>query len=1489
MLDERQKKLAAAILAVREGRVTATEAAALVKDPKSSATDFFKIGGNGDAHRLPDPQLIEAALAGAGMSDEETKLFSVADPDKADQIARKTLFNVAPTMPPENNSTERPSTTRLRRPSRITERERYSIKREYARGGQGRIMIARDNVVGREVALKELLPELQEQQGGTPATAGVETIGVVERFLREAKVTGQLEHPNVVPVYEIGKQESGSLYYTMKFVRGQTMAERLRDIDRLQLPREKKLALRLKLLEPFQGICNAVAFAHSRGVIHRDLKPQNIMVGDFGETVLLDWGLARVKGQDDKIGKQLTLLATNMISESLMRQSSDGGLTVDGTVFGTPHYMPPEQARADLREIDEQSDVYSLGAILYEILTGAPPYDGPTAGFILQQVMSGPPRKIKEREPHAPPDLMALCEFAMAHDKGRRMKTALQLASEIQAYRDGGQLKVYTYGAFEQARRAIARHRGAVIAALLTLLLLLGGGTSFFVIVISEKAEAESSQAAAEADRDQTNASLLKAQQARDAQQRLERQQAIERDQKRKARESEIRSLQDAIARMRVEPLLRDVAARVTQYEDIEDRGRVIEMLPAERSSNANLLMSVLGFFAAQETLISLQASGDDALEAQLAAEIARQKKTLSSARLLAARLATYNSEFAQAELLMAGTEAAPAELEAARKAMTRTRDAMLSVQRKNIADALADIAQGLMREGRKGPSLFEYIEKLKGYHERQTVELLTAALAPLATRAKAKSTDWPRADLDVGILSCRVLGKLELPLETVPPLLDFLQAFPPVPLRLECALALCDTRSPACALPLARFARAKGADLWPRIEPAFAVVPMPEQMRRESDMDTVLCRAVFLLAHADFKAAIEACNDVVGRDADNAEARILRGRAYARSGNAERALEEFKAAITSAPGSAIPKLARGQLLASQGQHQQAIRDYSSALASEEGNVSALILRGESRLATFDYELAIQDFSRAIELDPWRLEALVDLARVYEARRENGSANAAFRRATDADPYYQDAWARRGMMHRANGDHRPAIEYLTRALEINPRDWRCWSTRAQSHAVLQEWTEAVNDANMALQLDPDDVDSLLVRAETLIRIGENDSTRQKAMVDLRKAVKLAPDDFGGWFMLAETAGKLKLFEEAAAAAARARCLAPFGAIQAKVSSDDMLALELDMRAEIALVSNPTDFAGQLARARGLANMAGIDRLAQTRAALTLVRQLAQDEALTTQNAPYLAAVARRLAAALFNSGFFSDALGVCALLDSLKLAKQEDLYFAARVATRLGGQQRDARLLFVGADESDRAQLERETNAKPQSERDKLKEQSFANALLLLGRAAQAGFGDSARVTAESEFVPLRAHAQWAQTLKQINDAAADKALQARVAAREPLNIVYVSWLFPEGQAKSKGLRVRDVLFTIGDKQIKALDQLKRVLGGQSASYALTLRRYRMDDNGGFVQRLEAGKPLFDVDGLPVWEFEEIVLDMQPGQLGIRVEEGVVPRERVIP
>jgi serine/threonine-protein kinase len=204
---------------------------------------------------------------------------------------------------------------------------------------------------------------------------------LIERFLREAKVTGQLEHPNIVPVYEIAARDDGSVFYTMKLVRGKTMAHRLLAIQRDPgLSPQQKLAERLKLLDPYIDICNAVAYAHSRGVIHRDLKPANIMLGEFGETLVLDWGLARVHGQQDSSTVRRKAVE-QAFSPSLVQEDAAG--TLAGAVLGTPAYMPPEQARGELDKLDDRADVYALGAILYEILAGRPPYEGANARDVL--------------------------------------------------------------------------------------------------------------------------------------------------------------------------------------------------------------------------------------------------------------------------------------------------------------------------------------------------------------------------------------------------------------------------------------------------------------------------------------------------------------------------------------------------------------------------------------------------------------------------------------------------------------------------------------------------------------------------------------------------------------------------------------------------------------------------------------------------------------------------------------------------------------------------------------------------------------------------------------------------------------------------------------------------------------------------------------------------------------------------------------------------
>jgi tRNA A-37 threonylcarbamoyl transferase component Bud32 len=302
----------------------------------------------------------------------------------------------------------------------IDEKERYRERITLGEGGMGRINLTTDKRIGRDVAMKVLRRRYATQAD------------TLARFVREARIQGQLEHPSIVPVYDLGKRANGDVFFTMKRVRGKSL-EQIIDghIARDRECMEKYP--RRELLRAFSNACLAVDFAHTRGVLHRDLKPANIMLGDFGEVYVLDWGLSKVAGVKDE-----DLLDSQDPVELPQDQSAK---TAQGAVLGTPGYMSPEQARGETDRMDSRSDVYSLGVILYEMLALQPLHSRGRPSAMMVSTMRGVDGRPSFRSPQRsiPPELDAICVKAIQLNPEHRFASARELHNAIVRYLDGEQ------------------------------------------------------------------------------------------------------------------------------------------------------------------------------------------------------------------------------------------------------------------------------------------------------------------------------------------------------------------------------------------------------------------------------------------------------------------------------------------------------------------------------------------------------------------------------------------------------------------------------------------------------------------------------------------------------------------------------------------------------------------------------------------------------------------------------------------------------------------------------------------------------------------------------------------------------------------------------------------------------------------------------------------------------------------------------------------
>ena len=387
------------------------------------------------------PETSLAALA-AGRSTRES-LARIGDAD-----IEASLAELGRTCIPDGEDPDRTATYTVG--TATSDGQRFRVLRPHARGGLGAVFVALDTELHREVALKQILDSHADDETSRA------------RFLLEAEITGGLEHPGIVPVYGLGTYSDGRPYYAMRFIRGDSLKESLERFHADEAlrsdPGRRALELR-KLLRRFTDVCNAIDYAHSRGVLHRDIKPGNIIVGRHGETLVVDWGLAKATGQTGPESGERTLVPSS---------TSGSAETLPGSALGTPAYMSPEQAEGDLEHLGPRSDVYSLGATLYCLLTGRPPFGG-EAPEVIPAVQKGefpPPRTI---DASIDPALEAVCLKAMAPKPEDRYGSCGALAEDIERWMADEPVIAWREPFSRRARRWARRNRTVMTAVAVAL------------------------------------------------------------------------------------------------------------------------------------------------------------------------------------------------------------------------------------------------------------------------------------------------------------------------------------------------------------------------------------------------------------------------------------------------------------------------------------------------------------------------------------------------------------------------------------------------------------------------------------------------------------------------------------------------------------------------------------------------------------------------------------------------------------------------------------------------------------------------------------------------------------------------------------------------------------------------------------------------------------------------------------------------------------
>jgi tetratricopeptide (TPR) repeat protein/tRNA A-37 threonylcarbamoyl transferase component Bud32 len=1007
----------------------------------------------------------------------------------------------------------------------------------------GEIFKARDRYLEREVVMKLMLPGAQAD----PLR--------IHRFVEEAQVTGQLEHPNIVPVHDLGVTAEGNLYFTMKLVKGQSLDKVIQAVKRGEPTASRKYPV-VQRLGLFRAICNALAFAHARGVIHRDLKPENVMIGEFGEVLVMDWGLAKV------------IASEGSVHSARAANEADIAQTVAGQVFGTPKYMAPEQARGDNHLVDHLSDIYSLGTILYELLALRQAFKADSIFELMVMVGEGQfvPPGDDEDDPEIPVELRAICLKAMALERNNRYASVEELVSDIEAYLSGYAVSAHQDSPWVAAVKWARRNRAAtaaIAAGFLALVLSIAGMASY-QHAQRQRLVADLLQLAAK-NREQVLKNTATERQPRELLEAAQgyAYQALGLAPDNAAIGKEIHATTVALSELEAEERRQLQLADLVKALD-EDL-RTAKSLKSPDNDEARRIW----YAAWNRTLTTARSLWQEALGEDDQLVTRAKQAVIETAHQLAGRLRD-DGNYVIAETMIDEAAAAgldPTLVEAQRLNLAVARTRWIREQQQTVLELFRSVRDSepddatlqakLAHLAAKGqphvvalliPRVFSdnrwerrlAIEalgligdrKTQGrlrqrviYHEHRYTDpnrVTDAMLWALLQR------DWQQRRIErAGSAADPARATAEVELDAVDTLILRL-----LPLELNgntieeallIARALERLGDERATVPLALYRWLAGFHslFFRRTAAVSAALPPPAAPAASiEDGTTWIVYALVLLAAGDGTNALIAFDRALA--APEAEANPdwwrLRARARLIQGNLAGAQEDAQRTLrmTTLPAA---RLRAASLLAetrAKSAPQEALADLERTAATDRFEIAEVSLqRARLQSACGNDEAALASYAQALKLDSLQSRAFLERAQILSRARRLEHAHLDLSSALSLEPTLQEALLLRAEIMIEFGFYKDAVDDLDAVIRLDPTAWRAFEARALAHngqavhhhiAVAQN--NAWHDMNRAIQLNPEAQRARILRSQ----YAENHSNYMSMAIDLSAVIQQRPRD-----------------------------------------------------------------------------------------------------------------------------------------------------------------------------------------------------------------------------------------------------------------------------------------------------------------------------------------------------------------------------------------